>query len=248
MANGAIVYRGPSMLDGAEIAVIITGLESGSTNRKTGELVQSYILRTDVHPVQAVRTGADASICGTCVHRGNGDGTGRTCYVEVGKGAGAVYGALTRGSYPVSLDPAELTRGRIVRLGTYGDPAAVPFSVWERVTAGATAWTGYTHAWRTVGAGLQRFCMASVDSLDEMHEAHAAGWRTFRVMQSAADSRVRRIEAVCPASAEAGKKLTCEVCRACDGNGSGRAGSIVIRAHGGAAVMANVRRRVAAAA
>jgi cytochrome c len=47
-------------------------------------------------------------------------------------------------------------------------------------------------------------------------------------------------ESICPASAEAGKKLTCETCLACHGAGSGRKGSIVIQAHGGFAVMANV--------
>ena len=33
--NGAILYRGPSRIDGQEIVVIVTGLKSGSTNQKT---------------------------------------------------------------------------------------------------------------------------------------------------------------------------------------------------------------------
>jgi len=49
-------------------------------------------------------------------------------------------------------------------------------------------------------------------------------------------------EAICPASAEAGKKLTCDRCLACDGTGSKRKGSIVIQAHGGTAVMSNVKK------
>ena len=50
-------------------------------------------------------------------------------------------------------------------------------------------------------------------------------------------------ESLCPASAEAGKKLTCEQCLAC-GGADGRKGSIYIPAHGGFAVMANVRKLI----
>jgi hypothetical protein len=47
-----IVYRGPSAIDGREIVVILTGLQTrrGSKNAKTGELIQSWILRADVEP------------------------------------------------------------------------------------------------------------------------------------------------------------------------------------------------------
>jgi hypothetical protein len=53
------------------------------------------------------------------------------------------------------------------------------------------------------------------------------------------------LEAICPASAEAGHKLKCADCLACGGQ-NGRRGSIVIQAHGGFAVMANVNRKVQA--
>ena len=49
-------------------------------------------------------------------------------------------------------------------------------------------------------------------------------------------------EVRCPASEEAGRKLTCEECKAC-GGADGRKSSIVIQAHGGFAVMANVKKR-----
>ena len=70
------------------------------------------------------------------------------------------------------------------------------------------------------------------------------GWRTFRVAMPGHIDRLPK-EAVCPASAEAGKKLSCETCRACDGAGTGKKGSVVIKAHGGFAVMANVARLTA---
>lgn len=260
-ANGAVLWRGASLLDGAPIVVIATGLASGSSNRKTGDMIQTYILREDVSPTDAVRTGADVSICGACPHRGkpvergpqgwiqeladNADGphTARTCYVNVGQGPLGVWRAWQRGIYPERMleeQRVNLGAGRLVRLGTYGDPAAVPVSVWENLTRESVGHTGYTHQWRKCDPALRTLCMASADSVADAQEAQAAGWRTFRVSMPCDAPRAAN-EAVCPASAEAGKKLTCAQCLACAG-ADGRRGSIVIQAHGGFAVMAHVNR------
>ena len=78
LPNGAIIYRGPSLLDGAPIVAIVIGLATDSANVKTGAMLQSYILRDDMHPLDAIASGADYSICGDCSARGTaGDGTGR---------------------------------------------------------------------------------------------------------------------------------------------------------------------------
>jgi hypothetical protein len=255
--NGYVIYHGPSLLDGETIVAIATGLHSGSTNRKTGAMVQTYILRADRPPTEAVRDGTDASICGACPHRGDGSGKGRTCYVNVGQGPRAVWDAWQRGKYgraggfgldgdhDPDISLSSLGEGRVVRLGTYGDPAAVPAMVWRLLTGKAEAWTGYTHQWREARFGeLRGYMMASCDSGADFQAAVDAGWRTFRVALPNQEARLRG-EAICPASAEAGKKLTCEQCRACGGTARGRRGSIVIQAHGGFAVMANVRRKAA---
>jgi hypothetical protein len=250
-SNGAVIWRGASLIDGQPIVVIATGLASGSTNRKTGEMVQTYILRADLKPTEAIKAGADVSICGTCPHRGDGTGKGRTCYVNVGQGPLAVWSAWKRGVYPDCADATESTyeqamvdvgAGRIVRLGTYGDPAAVPFWVWESLTSKCIGHTGYTHQWRSAPK-LKGLCMASADSVEDAREAQAAGWRTFRVAMPCDEPRIEG-EAICPASAEAGKKLQCAQCLAC-GGADGRRGSIVIAAHGGFSVMANVKKRIA---
>jgi len=121
--------------------------------------------------------------------------------------------------------------GRMVRIGSYGDPAAVPLQVWEDYTRGAAGVTGYTHQWRDAdAAGLGRYCMASCDTAGERIEAVAAGWRTFRVRVQGEDKLPG--EAVCPASHEAGQLLTCDQCKSCNGNLTGRIGGIVIEAHG----------------
>jgi hypothetical protein len=239
-AMGYILYQGPSMIDGAPIVAIATGYGSGSENSKTGAMVQTWILREDMLPTDAVKTGADASVCGACPHRGV-EGRGRTCYVNVGQGPRSVWGAFHRGRYGSEL-PDGINRGRIVRLGSYGDPAAVPVEVWDRFTSGALAWTGYTHQWRTSGPALQRYCMASCDTVEDRDAAKAAGWRTFRVsLPSCGDAVKLAGEAVCPASKEAGAKLQCAACKACGGTATGRRGDITIQAHGGFGVMANLR-------
>jgi len=240
-ANGAVIYRGPSLIDGAPIVAIVTKLKrSGKANSKTGEMVQTYVLREDLDPVQAIRSGADSSVCGDCVHRGDGF-SGRTCYVNVGQGALSVWRAYHRGAYP-EMSPEEcarLVRGRMVRLGTYGDPAAAPAKVWRGLVKHAEGWTGYTHQWRRrIAQGLRRLCMASADTAGEAALAHAKGWRTFRVVDSKAPNIGR--EALCPASKEAGKILQCIDCKACDG-ANGRRSSIRIAPHGAYASDKNLK-------
>lgn len=237
--NGAIIYKGPSLLDGAPIVAIATGLERSSKNAKTGDMLQTYILREDIAPTEAVTTGQDSSICGQCPHRGRGDGKGRTCYVNVGQGPQAVWKAYKRGSYESVMDIAPLGVKRVVRLGTYGDPAAVPVQIWLDLTKECVAHTGYTHQWRNAPQ-LRTLCMASADSVADAAEARLQGWRTFRVAMPC-DTPKMSGESVCPASAEAGKILACAECRAC-GGADGRKGSIVIQAHGGFSVMNNVRK------
>lgn len=241
MADGTILYQGPSLLDGAPIVVIATGLRVKSENSKTGAMIQTYIIRSGVSPTVAVKTGDDKSICGDCIHRGDGAGAGRTCYVNVGQGPLAVYKAFQRGAYSDAVDFSAF-RGRLVRFGTYGDPAAAPTELWRQIAYVASGHTGYTHQWRT-RPDLKPFCMASVDTLRDAFEASNQGWRTFRVADPGAEGRMLS-EVRCPASAEAGKKLTCSQCMAC--GGGDRRGSIVIQVHGGFAVMANIKKRIAA--
>jgi hypothetical protein len=90
MANDTyIIYEGPSLYDGAPIVVLV---QTGSSNRKTGDMVQTYILRSDIDPITASRTGKDSAICGTCPHMGTpsdkptGQAIGRTCYVTLAHG------------------------------------------------------------------------------------------------------------------------------------------------------------------
>lgn len=238
--RGYVVYRGPSELDGKPIIVVATGFREKSSNIKTGNMIQTWILREDISPLEAVHSGEDASICGQCPHRGviieREDGSPknvlRTCYVLSFKAPLAVWGAYVRGVYEdVSRDPEriiQLFAGRTVRLGAYGDPAAAPEKTWAWLTLRAKKWAGYTHGWRSLGPKslLRTLVMASVDSEVEADVAQALGWRTFRI-----GARTREGEITCPASEEGGKKTTCTDCTLCQG-AYRQAKNIVIQPHG----------------
>lgn len=231
---GYIAYEGPSEIDGRPIVVIVNKL-SGSDNAKTGaDLVQTFIIRADVNPVIALKTGDDVSICGQCVHRPalaseTGDAP---CYVNVGRSVRAVYDAYMRGRY-VKATPDALRRilaGRKIRLGTYGDPAAAPVAMWQEITADAAGVVGYSHQWQSVGfdhAAWAPLVMASADTIDEAAQANLYGMRVFRVSVGV-DRQAG--EVTCPASAEGGKKATCDTCMLCGGT-SKAARDVVIADH-----------------
>ena len=156
--NGIIFYSGPSAIDGRPIVAVAVGFHTSSNNRKTGGMIQTHILRSDLSPVTAVKVGEDKSICGGCIHRPTiAKRTGADpCYVNVGQGPNSVWKGVQRGIYP-AVTPEEfaaLCAGRLLRLGSYGEPVAVPHEVWTPALATCAGHTGYTHRWRTRSAAI----------------------------------------------------------------------------------------------
>ena len=238
--NSLIVYEGPSDIDGSPIVVILTGLDSASENSKTGDLVQSFIIRADIDPVEALRSGDDASICGNCPHRPfivrmleRAGIVSAPCYVNVGQSVLSVYRAYRRGSYAraTSMEQvASVLRGRKLRLGTYGDPAAAPAALWALLVSLSAGHVGYTHQWQSAGFDVTAWAplvMASADTLAEVTIAKAMGMRTFRVSVGV---DVHQGEISCPASEEAGRKVQCADCLLCGGT-TKKAKDIVIADH-----------------
>jgi len=231
--SGFVFYRGPSVLDGAPIVGIAT---LSSSNIKTGpkgkgNMVQTWILRADMSPIDASKAGDDAAICGACPHRHS---LGGACYVNIGQAPLGIYRAFRRGAYPdhSDIDIGEALAGRGVRLGAYGDPAAIPLAAWRQLLRGAKMWTGYTHQWRRFPS-LKSVCMASCDDEADRVEARRRGWRTFTVIPVDADHAPGDVQ--CPASEESGRKTTCANCRLCAGAPSDRykpVRSVSIHAHG----------------
>jgi hypothetical protein len=251
---GVILHRGKSAFDGSPYVVIMP--LGKSSNSKTGKMLQTYTIRSRMHPVEAVRSGGDLAICNDCPMRGlvatpkrrsRKKKNFRACYVNVGQGPAMVYGAFRRGRY-VDYVPAlhdQFIRGRKVRFGTYGEPVLIPLKLVQHLASLSSGWTGYTHQWSNVAyAGYRQYLMASVHGLTgpwSREHAKSLGWRTFRTMRGGepADDEV-----LCPASKEAGHRLSCMTCRLCDGAGVRKIGldmvDVYIPGHGGKAIMSAV--------
>lgn len=225
--NGVVLYDGPSRIDGERIVVILTGLNDSSENRKTGMMLQTWILRADRKPTEARQAGVDYSVCGDCPHRAG------SCYVNLGQGPRAIWTCWAYGKGYAPYDPAKhdrLIAGRPLRLGSYGDPSAVPVEVFAPLLEVAGKWTGYTHQWdKPIGAAYKPYCMASVDTDEEARAAARAGWRYFQVVpKSVEPAGALR----CPASEEAGKQTQCERCGLCNGLSGSNRPSVFINVHG----------------
>ena len=227
------------MLDGSPIICVVTGVKTASKNGKTGKMIQSYIIRKDMLPMQAIWTGNDSAICGDCIHRGDGTGKDRTCYVGVFRAPTDIYKTYHRGRYQ-SIEDApntwEVFTNKAFRFGSYGDPAAVPLTVWANIRSRASKSTGYTHQWKSCDREYSQFLMASADSAQDYMDASDLGYRVFRV--ASVDTTKVANMVLCPASEQAGKRSNCSSCGLCAGNAS-KAKSVFIPAHGASKAKVN---------
>lgn len=243
--TGFVIYEGPSLLTGEPIVCIAT-VHSG--NGKTGDMVQTWIMLPEVDPITGNRIGADVAICGKCPSMGRprpdadkGFAEGRACYVELAHAPLSIYGAYRRGSYPRVVGHAAIAAvgaGRKVRLGAYGDPAALPSYINSSLISAAAGHTAYSHQSEWQGSAFDASTMmVSADSLEAARAAWAMGARTFRVVGDLSEMVAGR-EAPCPATdeirARTGKETQCVDCMLC-GGAKVRAKSMVIVAHGAGA-------------
>jgi hypothetical protein len=262
---GVILWRGASYFDDSPVVYVATKFRDNSANEKTGGMVQTFILPDPIaagvdvngkRPAKIVAwlkaTGAK-SICGDCPHAWQyNESTGQygkgTCYVREYQAPAAVLGAIARRitgesdsyavagvDFPESWIP-ELGRGRDVRLGSYGDPAAVPAAVSIDFVKHAAGRTGYTHFWKSANArarsnalALSDIVMASADSPVDVESARALGYRAFFVVPHGSIgegrdviSNARKLGAtLCPASKEfeiaTGRRTNCQACGICSG-------------------------------
>ena len=225
--TSGIIWQGASPANGAHVVAIISGMTGKSQNDKTGRMAQVDILVANTHPVEARKLGEDSAICGACPLKT------AVCYVNVGFGPSAKFRALQRGSYAV-ITPEDanaiLKANNVgVRLGSYGDPAMVPTSVWLALIDGITH-TGYTHQWREswFDAQLLDIVMASIDHVNTREDAKARfpGVRTYRMAEDYGQLGADEIK--CPSKARDGsRRVQCADCNLCAGQ-SRNAKDIVI--------------------
>lgn len=237
--TGYVIYEGPSLIDGSPIVAIMT---LKSRNVKTAAMSQVWIIRSDIDPMTANRTGADYAICGNCQHRGkpskrnHGQADKRTCYVQIGQAPASVYRTYRNGRYPVLTGHAAIAalgRGRKIRIGAYGDGTAVPSYIIDSLVSEAAMHTAYSHQASIPGAAFDsaRY-MQSVETEAQARAAWANGARTFRVIADMSEMVAGR-EIACPSLI--GKH--CADCGLCDGTAKHpKAKSIVIPVHGAGAM------------
>ena len=224
--KGYVLYKGPSRIDGETIVAILT---LQSTNIKTGNMAQLWIMREDTPPHIAKKQGKDISVCGDCPIK-------KECYVVLFQGPLSVYNAYKRGTYLDISNEFATSKKFIdtslmflfnlsIRFGAYGDPAALPLWLINAITQNCKDFTGYTHSWKRF-PGLSKYFMASVESIALKDKAKKLGFRTFRVIPKSGGELSHK-EIVCPAENKGKQCLDCMLC-----NGAKQAADITITAHG----------------
>lgn len=231
-----ILYEGKSVLNGEPIVAIVT---AGSSNRKTGNMLQVWILSQTMDPISANRTGADYGICGSCPLKGkannniSGTASERACYVLLQNAPLAVWKKYKRGGYGKVKNLSKYGAGQFIRLGAYGDPAAIPKRVINELLSNAQGWTGYTHQLDIVSRTMQEHLldtvMISCETLKQAKKVWRRKGRTFRVVSDI--SELDKNEIFCPATPEGGSKTNCRFCGLCKGRALGGK-SIAVLAHG----------------
>jgi hypothetical protein len=230
-----IIWRGQSKANGQPIAVHLTnvsGVQRATKNPKIGDMAQAWILPASQDPHTSTRTGLDKAVCFSCSHRPEvAQATGEaSCYVTTHRAPLQIYKAA-KGSRTVHVETLRENLQKIpLRIGAYGDPAAVPMRVWNTLLAYVPGHTSYTQQWQSQPY-LKRLAMASTTTPAETREAWHKGWRTFRT--KAVSEPVLQGEIVCPASKESGHLTTCSECLLCNGavGRDDRRKSIVIDRH-----------------
>lgn len=216
--KGVVLFNGHSMLDGEPIVVVAT---FDSINRKTGNVIQTWILREDVAPNVAVKTGQDSSICGKCPHR---HFSGGGCYVLPFQAPLNIWRNYHAGKYP-KMAPKHISKffNRNIRLGSYGDPAAVPYTIWLAITSICSSHTGFTHQieHECFDTNILKLCQVSIETKSQYKKYAQFG--TFRVKTE--DAPLLEGELLCRNT----EGLRCEQCHLCDGHSKHK---IAINFHG----------------
>ena len=219
--KGIINWQGASQLDQQPIILITTGFET-NRNRKTGNQPQTWILRSDIDPVTAVQQGKDYSICGNCPRRGK-QGKGRTCFVLPFQAPGRIYNYLqTKGYSLFQSEDLERYKYKSLRLGSYGDPSAVPVLVWYLLLSVVAYHTGFTRQWMSkVGQKLRGICQASCNNIEEAQQAAKLNWKVYLSLPVGSPAPTKDMTGLdfieCPYQ-ESNGRVTCSSCNLCNGS------------------------------
>lgn len=231
------IFTGRSAATGEQIEL---HLNYSVANTKTGAGYQTTILVSGTHPLDAIKNGQDESVCGNCPFRKQTDGT-RACYVTP-MGLGAAY---KNRKAQINPDPLKIQKEAYIRLGSYGDPAMLPFPLVAALATRGNKHTGYTHQ-HGEGYYDKRFdglLMRSVETLGQAKKAKEEGARYFRVDLEGIGPQEGEIE--CPYDS---RGIQCRQCGLCNGVGLNgervNVKSIMIRPHGNGFRLKSVAEKI----
>lgn len=223
---GFKLWEGASLLTGEPIVVIVTmNGNNPKTDNDFKSMVQTWILCRDIAPNEAVKSGKDEDVCGSCIQRPS---LGGACYVRTYQAPLSIWRAYKRGNYNNVIN-LESLRGAELRLGSYGDPSAVPYEVWENLIdkVQPRLMTGYTHqmSHKSFDKRMADICMISADTPNVALKAQSNGWRTFRMTSDS--KQLLPNEIVCVNETEGTSCIDCGLC-----DGANDKPNIAILAHG----------------
>jgi hypothetical protein len=217
--KGYVIHQGN---DNGEPFVVIATMES--KNRKTGKMVQVWILLENHSPVEGVKLGLDAfTVCKGCPFA-----SGNGCYVNVGQAPLSIWKSYHRGIYPeLRIEEfATIFAGLPVRFGAYGNPSLIPLDKVEAIAKVAKGWTGYFHDWQDnpLRDEYAKFFMVSTETESSFKLAMSLKFRAFHV------SPIQPKETIECLSESKG--MECKDCKLCAGLAKKRIKSIWINPHG----------------
>ena len=224
-SNGLILYRGYSPINNKPIVVIATGLNAKTSNKKTGDMIQTWILYDGLEPHKAFKIKEyGETVCGNCPHAGYNN---NSCYVKWFHAPLNVYKAYKNNRYDYFNGDYEIFRDKSIRFGSCGDPSLIPLYIVKKMIDVCKNHTGYTHQWtNNFAIRFKGLFMASVDSFEEYLKASSLGFKCFYVKHESVKDPKNFIH--CPASVERDQKTSCNLCNMCNGDKA----DIVINAHG----------------
>jgi len=111
------------------------------------------------------------------------------------------------------LEIVNLSKGKYIRFGTYGEPSLIDIGLVAKVCDVAKNWTGYSHQWQRK-LEYNKYFMSSVHSAMGAAHAQTKGFRSFIASNT---TLANKIAVACPASKEAGFKSNCSKCGLCSG-------------------------------
>ena len=229
--TGYILYEGKSLYKESDNDIVVILQTGNSANKKTGNMLQVWIMLKDIDPIEANKLGYDIAICGECPLKGiaNNDpnrkeAINRTCYVNF-QTVKTIYRSYKKGNYP-KIDPVDASKmikynkiwcNRGLRFGAYGDPALIPTHVTHGLRSHlpkSMGITAYSHQANYKHANLDPCFMLSCETLDQAKTQWDKGNRTARTIKSV--DELQENEMFCPATEQGGSRFQCFQCNLCN--------------------------------